>query len=1536
MAIVEGDFPRGAKAKDEKREHHGHEKKRKIENLFKGAPSKKVNKRRLNLKKKQSRIKKERQELQSLTTKEKKVIEKEKTMLESIEPLTFKMLAEGMQLLSRVQEVREMDVLLSLPGRIQAVVPITNISTPYTNLLNMLAQGEDVEAKGLKEILVEGELFPCSIKEVTNDGSFKVTASLNPADVNSEIPSTALCKGMKITAAVQSVEDHGYVMDLGISNARSFLPKVPDQDYAVGQIISTCVTGCQIDGHVATLTLSTVDSIKFKQNVELNLSTLIPATKLNVTVNKVLPQGLVVTLGNLVGYVHKDHLVNTNDNVSSYEKSSNYTAVILYTLPLINAVYLSLKSSLVKPIKEKSEKEIIAPGQFFDAMIIESTAVGLFIQLNKTAKGFVPLRHLSDNQDIFEDTRALFPIKSRKRCRVLNHASVDDIYICTMKKSLLTQKALRYEDFTVGEVLEAKIDSVSPAGVSVDLGINLKGFIPKLHWADDPRLKKPELRFRVGNAITCRVLKVMIDRKNIHLTCKKSLLDETVVAYTHPSQLNKNLGLKGTVVMIENNGVLVSFFGDLTGYMPRNRLLKKGISDISRYFYVGQVIDCVVEDIHENGKVTLTLAKSDSEEAVKRTAQPVSNLGTIVTCKVERIFDATEGGSSGLEVSIPSLKSTGFIPVGHLSDFAKFAPHLLHCYRPGQIIDEAVIWVSSKLQTVLTLKPIIVNFIKENRFPESIDEIGMVSVFPCVAARKSPFGIFASLLCPPNKFEVLFPCSQIPPELHSLSEKDVQHLTMEGQVIKVDKEEKKISLSALNTSVLQSDARVLEAFLRERERIRAYLMESSDDGLKNLANMKVGDVVMGKLLTDFNPSADLEFELPNGLKAIVPAYHHAKKASKANDLIVGSVLYCDLILRVVYVTTKDDVIKRITGISKLEPRGNKQKGKILLNTDYFSLVSLVDGKNKDIAFTSNIRSINETTAPLPAPFKVGVDVDVAIDSDTELGKIATYHKTPQSWEAVNRSRNKRASSSDNGPKKKKAKKENVAKTNGKESKENIDPPTEVKTKKTQNKQKQLSELNGTKETEKSSLLETDKSAAKKKTKGKKNLTEQKETTSETCTNGELKDAPSSANKTEAKKKTAEKKKKAQDVPAKKGTPVPKGKRSTSENKDETKTCPEDQKDLSPSKKRRTEAIAESTTKQPRKFDPLSLPRLSIASAFKWDDDMTTLPLSTTSQVADSSDSEDEDAEKEKAVVKDRRERAREKLEEAKKEEAKLSQIEEELNNPERAPVTTDDFDRMVLSSPNSSILWVQYMAFHLENAEIEKARTVAQRALKIMSFREEQEKFNVWIAWLNLEHMYGTTEGYESTFQEAIRYNEPFKVYRQMALNFEQSGKFDEAEALYTTMLKKYKQDKSVWMNACLFYVRNSKLDTARGVFQRALTILNKKEHIDLISRFGQLEMKFGQLGRGKTLFDTLLMSYPKRTDLWLVYIDTLTKVGDVESARQVLERCITLQLPAKKMKTIFQKFLEFETHHGDEDRQGYVRKKALDYVESKTDVADD
>jgi len=76
-------------------------------------------------------------------------------------------------------------------------------------------------------------------------------------------------------------------MDIGIPNVRSFLAK-SDRDLVVGQLIPVCITNCQIEGHIATVALSTTESIKFKQNVELNTATLVPGTKVHVNVTNVL------------------------------------------------------------------------------------------------------------------------------------------------------------------------------------------------------------------------------------------------------------------------------------------------------------------------------------------------------------------------------------------------------------------------------------------------------------------------------------------------------------------------------------------------------------------------------------------------------------------------------------------------------------------------------------------------------------------------------------------------------------------------------------------------------------------------------------------------------------------------------------------------------------------------------------------------------------------------------------------------------------------------------------------------------------------------------------------------------------------------------------------------------------------------------------------------------------------------------------------------------------------------------------------------
>ena len=41
----------------------------------------------------------------------------------------------------------------------------------------------------------------------------------------------------------------------------------------------------------------------------------------------------------------------------------------------------------------------------------------------------------------------------------------------------------------------------------------------------------------------------------------------------------------------------------------------------------------------------------------------------------------------------------------------------------------------------------------------------------------------------------------------------------------------------------------------------------------------------------------------------------------------------------------------------------------------------------------------------------------------------------------------------------------------------------------------------------------------------------------------------------------------------------------------------------------------------------------------------------------------------------------------------------------------------VVSSPDSSLVWVQFMAHHLAQGEIAAARATAERALRTISFR---------------------------------------------------------------------------------------------------------------------------------------------------------------------------------------------------------------------------
>ncbi|XP_034544205.1 protein RRP5 homolog isoform X2 [Notolabrus celidotus] len=336
-------------------------------------------------------------------------------------------------------------------------------------------------------------------------------------------------------------------------------------------------------------------------------------------------------------------------------------------------------------------------------------------------------------------------------------------------------------------------------------------------------------------------------------------------------------------------------------------------------------------------------------------------------------------------------------------------------------------------------------------------------------------------------------------------------------------------------------------------------------------------------------------------------------------------------------------------------------------------------------------------------------------------------------------------------------------------------------------------------------------------------------------------------------------------------------------------------------------------------------RLQVAAGFSWDVGLSSLKPASAVQEGDSSDGEDQEG-----SVKPQKKSRHELEQEKKAAEKALVQREVELMDPSLRPQDAAAFERLLLASPNSSLLWLQYMAHHLQATQIEQARAVAERALKTISFREEQEKLNVWVALLNLENMYGTEESLKKVFERALQFCEPMPVYQQLADIYAKSDKIKEAESLYKTMVKRFRQNKAVWLSYGTFLLQQGQSEAANALLQRALKSLPSKESVDVIAKFAQLEFRYGDAEKGRTMFDKVLTSYPKRTDLWSVFIDLMVKHGTQKDVRALFDRVIHLSVAVKKIKFFFKRYLEYEKKHGTPQSIQAVKEKAMEFVEAR------
>ena len=172
-------------------------------------------------------------------------------------------------------------------------------------------------------------------------------------------------------------------------------------------------------------------------------------------------------------------------------------------------------------------------------------------------------------------------------------------------------------------------------------------------------------------------------------------------------------------------------------------------------------------------------------------------------------------------------------------------------------------------------------------------------------------------------------------------------------------------------------------------------------------------------------------------------------------------------------------------------------------------------------------------------------------------------------------------------------------------------------------------------------------------------------------------------------------------------------------------------------------------------------------------------------------------------------------------------------------------------------------------AELERAREVGERALRTIELTAEGERYNLWAAMLNLEKRFGDEESLAALFKRAIAQADPMRIYL----------------------------------------------------------------HVDVISKFGQLEFRHGSAERGRTVFDGVLSSYPKRIDVWSVYLDMELRRGEPGPIRSLFERAVSLKLSSKKAKYFFKRYLQYASDAGDAALVEKVKAMARAWVERATEA---
>jgi rRNA biogenesis protein RRP5 len=295
-----------------------------------------------------------------------------------------------------------------------------------------------------------------------------------------------------------------------------------------------------------------------------------------------------------------------------------------------------------------------------------------------------------------------------------------------------------------------------------------------------------------------------------------------------------------------------------------------------------------------------------------------------------------------------------------------------------------------------------------------------------------------------------------------------------------------------------------------------------------------------------------------------------------------------------------------------------------------------------------------------------------------------------------------------------------------------------------------------------------------------------------------------------------------------------------------------------------------------------------------------------------------------------------------------------IRNKEEATTKFDNkesvefYEKQILSEPNSSIFWIQYAAYILDKLGMAAARKILERAIATINISLVKEKLNVWIAYMNLENTYGNADTFKSAVERALLVNEKKTVYKHLISIYKLSGKFDLAYEVYKIILKNFFSDMMIWKNYMEFLFEvdaekqkqtnpdlKSKFESLfpepKEGLNKAMQVLGKNKHVDLLVYFAGLQYKYEYLEEARNTFESILRNFPKRSDIWIVYLDKEIKHGkNLVKIRSTFEKALYVDFKIKVLKTLMKKYLEFEKDFGTPKTLEHVKTLTAKIISEK------